>query len=169
LKPWGHPRMRDENLSLPESRCDAMTWLQRYKLNSFFRSSIWLPPLLAWCGAAAAPTDPVGRPDPGWKSVVGPGQRRAPCLPRWRRPCHFIVFVFSILLLAVQLASAQLTPRNHRLRLSQSRPQILTDDLCLCVHLHAGSAESHRKVRCPRYRCGCPSTAASRPSASFFT
>ena len=47
----------------------------------------------------------------GWKAVVGPDSARALLAALASSMLTFIVFVFSILLLAVQLASAQLTPR----------------------------------------------------------
>ncbi|RPJ44174.1 MAG: DUF2254 domain-containing protein, partial [Betaproteobacteria bacterium] len=47
----------------------------------------------------------------GWKSVVSPDSARAVLAALASSMLTFIVFVFSILLLAVQLASAQLTPR----------------------------------------------------------
>jgi uncharacterized membrane protein len=47
----------------------------------------------------------------GWKAVVGPDGARAVLAALSSSMLTFIVFVFSILLVAVQLASAQLTPR----------------------------------------------------------
>lgn len=47
----------------------------------------------------------------GWKAAVGPESARAVLAALSSSMLTFIVFVFSIMLLAVQLASAQLTPR----------------------------------------------------------
>jgi len=89
-----------------------MTWLQRYKLNSFLRTSVWLPPLLGMVAALLLhPLIQWVDLILGWKSVVGPDSARAVLAALASSMLTFIVFVFSILLLAVQLASAQLTPR----------------------------------------------------------
>lgn len=89
-----------------------MTWLQRYRVNSFFRNSVWLPPLLGM--VAALLLHPlIQRVDliVGWTSVMSPDSARVVLAALASSMFTFIVFVFSILLLAVQLASAQLTPR----------------------------------------------------------
>jgi uncharacterized membrane protein len=89
-----------------------MTWLQRYSIRSFFRNSVWFPPLLGMLAALAV------RPLIQWAdlsfhltAVVGPDSARAVLGALASSMLTFIVFVFSIMLLAVQLASAQLTPR----------------------------------------------------------
>ena len=89
-----------------------MTWLQRYSINSFFRNTVWFPPLLGM--AAALLLHPLVRWVDlilGWKAPVGPESARAVLAALSSSMFTFIVFVFSILLLSVQLASAQLTPR----------------------------------------------------------
>jgi len=89
-----------------------MTWLQRYRINSFFRDTIWFPPLLGML--AALLLNPwVRRLDAflGWKAAVSPESARVVLAALSSSMLTFIVFVFSIMLLAVQLASAQLTPR----------------------------------------------------------
>jgi uncharacterized membrane protein len=89
-----------------------MTWLQRYRVNSFVRSSVWLPPVVGMVvGLLMLPA--VRRVDEilGWTAVVGPDGARALLGALASSMLTFIVFVFSILLVAVQLASAQLTPR----------------------------------------------------------
>ena len=89
-----------------------MTWLQRYRLGSFLRSSVWLPPVLGMV-AALLLRPVIQRVDLvlGWKAAVGPGGAQALLGALAASMLTFIVFVFSILLVAVQLASAQLTPR----------------------------------------------------------
>jgi len=89
-----------------------MTWLQRYNIRSFFRNTIWFPPLLGMVAAILA--HPLVRwldATLGWKAAVGPESARAVLGALSSSMLTFIVFVFSIMLLAVQLASAQLTPR----------------------------------------------------------
>ena len=73
---------------------------------------MWLPPLLGML--AALVLHPwIRRLDLalGWKAVVGVDGARALLGALASSMLTFIVFVFSILLVAVQLASAQLTPR----------------------------------------------------------
>jgi uncharacterized membrane protein len=89
-----------------------MTWLQRYRLRSFLRSSVWLPPLIGLLAALAANRlmQSVDRVLV-WPSRAGVEGSRILLTALASSMLTFIVFVFSILLLAVQLASAQLTPR----------------------------------------------------------
>ena len=89
-----------------------MSWLDRYRIRSFLRHSIWLPPLLGLLTALLL-HQVTRRVDLilGWKALVGPEGARAVLAALASSMLTFIVFVFSILLVAVQLASAQLTPR----------------------------------------------------------
>jgi uncharacterized membrane protein len=89
-----------------------VTWLQRYRLESFLRSSVWLPPVLGMV-AALLLRPLVNELDTrlGWTAAVGVDGARAVLGALASAMLTFIVFVFSILLVAVQLASAQLTPR----------------------------------------------------------
>jgi uncharacterized membrane protein len=89
-----------------------MDWLQRYRFRSLIRSSVWLPPLLGM--VAALLLHQVTRQVDmalGSKAELGPDGARALLGALSSSMLTFIVFVFSILLVAVQLASAQLTPR----------------------------------------------------------
>jgi uncharacterized membrane protein len=90
-----------------------LTWLQRYRLRAFLSSSLWAVPVF---GLALA-------------LVVAPAVRRLDAVTDWTlfgfapegaravvaglvgSVFTFVVFVFSILLVAVQIASANLTPR----------------------------------------------------------
>ena len=90
-----------------------MNWLQRYRFRAFLSSSLWIVPVL---GIAMA-------------LVVAPALRRLDAATQWTlfgfgtegaravltgliaSIFTFVVFVFSILLVAVQLASANLSPR----------------------------------------------------------
>ena len=89
-----------------------MTWLQKYRLVSFVRTSVWLPSLIGLLAALAANRlmESVDRMLP-WPSRVGVDGARILLTSLSSSMLTFIVFVFSILLLTVQLASAQLTPR----------------------------------------------------------
>ena len=90
-----------------------LTWLERYRLRAFFSSSLWVVPVL---GMALA-------------LVVAPALRQVDAATHWRlfgfapdgaravlaglvaSVLSFVVFVFSVLLVAVQIASASLSPR----------------------------------------------------------
>ncbi len=89
-----------------------MTWLQRYRINRFLRDSVWLPPLLGMVVALLA-HPLVRRADQilDLKAAIGPESARAVLAALASSMLTFIVFVFSIMLVTVQLASAQLTPR----------------------------------------------------------
>jgi uncharacterized membrane protein len=89
-----------------------MTWRQRYRTRSFVRSSVWLPPVAGLIAALVLrPVVQAADEALGGVSVVGPDGARALLGALASSMLTFIVFVFSILLVAVQLASAQLTPR----------------------------------------------------------
>lgn len=123
-----------------------MTWLQRYRLRSFVRSSVWLPSLLGLLAALVANhlMKSVDQTLP-WPSRVGVDGARILLTALASSMLTFIVFVFSILLLAVQLASAQLTPRvialfyrNRVLRLSLALfVFVFTFDLAVVVRIDA--------------------------------
>jgi uncharacterized membrane protein len=89
-----------------------MTWLQRYRFNKFMRTSVWLPPFFGML-AAMLMLPPIRWLDAalGWQAAIGPDGARAMLGALVASLLTFIVFVFTILLVAVQLASAQLTPR----------------------------------------------------------
>jgi uncharacterized membrane protein len=89
-----------------------MTWLQRYRVRHYVTNSIWVLPLLAmvaavgfarllhWIEVAMA-----------WKADLDPNIAQAVLGTLASSMFTFIVFVSSALLVAVQLASSQLTPR----------------------------------------------------------
>jgi uncharacterized membrane protein len=90
-----------------------MTWQQRYRLRNFLKSALWLIPLLGMIAgmvvsAAVIRIDRVT----GWRwANFGLQGSRAAIEAFTAALLTLIVFVFSSLLLVVQLASAQLTPR----------------------------------------------------------
>ena len=89
-----------------------MNWLQRYRVRHYLRNSIWIWPVatmavaliavrfLHWLEVAM-----------GWQASVSPDTARTVLGALGGAMFTFIVFVCSSLLLVVQLASAQLTPR----------------------------------------------------------
>jgi uncharacterized membrane protein len=89
-----------------------MTWIQRYKLRHYVRTSIWVLPAsgmvaalvmvncLHWIEERA-----------GWQSSLDPAAALALFGTLAGSMLTFIVFLSSSLLLVVQLASAQLSPR----------------------------------------------------------
>jgi uncharacterized membrane protein len=90
-----------------------MTWLQRYRLRAFLASSLWLVPVLGM-GLALLAAPLLRRLDAatGW-TLFGFGAEgaRAVLTGLVASVFTFVVFVFSILLVAVQIASANLSPR----------------------------------------------------------
>lgn len=89
-----------------------MTWLQRYRIRSYIRSSIWILPvagILAALGLVRV-TNWIDAKI-GLKSIADPGAARDLLGTLAASIFSLIVFVSSALLLAVQLASAQFTPR----------------------------------------------------------
>jgi uncharacterized membrane protein len=89
-----------------------MTWLQRYRLRHYVAHSIWVLPLLGMAAALGA-VCVVSWIDEatGWQSDFHPDTARAVVSTMASSMFTFIVFVSSALLVAVQFASSQLTPR----------------------------------------------------------
>jgi uncharacterized membrane protein len=90
-----------------------MTWIQRYWLRRFVISSVWLAPLLAVVAAivlhrAARWAD--AQTHWAWFDFGAPGAQALASVVA-SSMLTFTVFTFSILLLAVQIAGAQLSPR----------------------------------------------------------
>src|SRR5690349_5817223 len=89
-----------------------MNWLQRYRVRAYFRNSIWVLPALGMLVALAAVQCLHGAEQVlGWAAGVHPDTARAVLGTLAASMFTFVVFVSSALLVAVQLASAQLTPR----------------------------------------------------------
>ena len=89
-----------------------MTWLERYRVRHYLANSIWILPSLSIVAALAAVRllDRVER-TMGWASSFNPETARALLGTMAASMFTFIVFVSSALLVSVQLASSQLTPR----------------------------------------------------------
>jgi uncharacterized membrane protein len=89
-----------------------MTWLQRYHVRHYLANSIWLLPVLSMAAAmGVVPLLHGFETRMGWQSPVDPDTARAVLGTMAASMFTFIVFVSSALLVAVQLASSQLTPR----------------------------------------------------------
>ncbi len=90
-----------------------MSWLQRYRVRRFLRTSFWVMPVAVLLATAVAV--PVVRwldYKLGWQFLnFTPDGARAILSGLSSSMLTFLVFVLSALLLIVQLASAQLTPR----------------------------------------------------------
>ena len=89
-----------------------MTWLQRYRIRHYFANSIWIVPSLSMVAAlAVVPLFAMADEALGGKGSIQPETARNVLGTLAASMFTFIVFVSSALLVAVQLASAQLTPR----------------------------------------------------------
>lgn len=89
-----------------------MTWLQRYRIRHYFRNSVWILPAASTVAAIVAVRLLHGLEEAqGWDATVEPGTATAVLGTLASSLFTTIVFVCSALLVAVQLASAALTPR----------------------------------------------------------
>jgi len=89
-----------------------MTWLTRYRIRHYVSDSFWILPLASIVAAlAAARLLHAIEEAEGWEATLHPDTARAVLGTLASSMFTFIVFVCSALLVAVQLASAQLTPR----------------------------------------------------------
>src|SRR5271157_5129941 len=89
-----------------------MSWLQRYRIRHNFTNSIWIMPVLSIVLAlAAVPLLHHLDQSLDWESGINPETVRTVLEMMASSMFTFIVFVCSALLIALQLASAQLTPR----------------------------------------------------------
>jgi uncharacterized membrane protein len=89
-----------------------MNWLQRYRFRHYVRNSIWVLPAVAMIVAVIlVRVFHWAEELLGWESSFQPDAMRAVLGTLAGAMFTFIVFVCSSLLLVVQLASAQLTPR----------------------------------------------------------
>jgi uncharacterized membrane protein len=89
-----------------------MTWLRRYRLRHYVSNSIWIFPLLGMLAALIAIRMCHGiEMALDWKTDFQPDTVRSAIGTMAASMFTFIVFVSSALLVSVQLASAQLSPR----------------------------------------------------------
>src|SRR5262245_13507833 len=89
-----------------------MTWLRRYRVRHYMENAIWVYPSLS-IPAALAAVRLLDRIEGGMARASGldPETARAVLATMAASMFTFIVFVSSALLVSVQLASSQLTPR----------------------------------------------------------
>src|SRR5947209_1063133 len=89
-----------------------MSWKQRHAMRMFFRSSLWPIPLACMVGAVAVAhlILCIDR-QTGWTLNISADAARTVGATLAGSLLTFIVFIFSFLLVAVQLASAQFSPR----------------------------------------------------------
>ncbi|MGO9109171.1 MAG: DUF2254 domain-containing protein [Thermoguttaceae bacterium] len=89
-----------------------MSWLQRYRIRHYLVNSLWILPVLSIVLAlAVVPLLHQLDQSLDWESGINPETVRTVLEMMASSMFNFIVFVCSALLIAVQLASAQLTPR----------------------------------------------------------
>jgi len=89
-----------------------MTWLQRYRLSYYVQNSVWILPVSGMVVAVVlVPCLHWIEQRAGWQSDLDPGAALALFGTLAGSMLTFIVFLSSSLLLVVQLASAQLSPR----------------------------------------------------------
>lgn len=89
-----------------------MTWLLRYRLRHYIANSIWVFPLLSIAAALAAVRLSYWIDQQAdWRAGIERDTTSTMLATLAASMFTFIVFVSSALLVAVQLASAQLTPR----------------------------------------------------------
>jgi uncharacterized membrane protein len=91
-----------------------MEWKKKYALKSYIRASMWIIPLGA-CLASILLIRVLGQVDAwldwSWTWVVTPSTAQTVLQAFVGAVLSFIVFAFSSLLVAIQVASAQMTPR----------------------------------------------------------
>src|SRR5262245_4956545 len=89
-----------------------MTWLQRYRIRHYVAHSLWFLPVLSIV-AALLVVRVLHRVEEAmrWELQIDADTARAVLGTMAAAMFTFIVFVSSALLVAVQLASSQLTPR----------------------------------------------------------
>jgi uncharacterized membrane protein len=89
-----------------------MTWLQRYRLRHYVGNSIWIFPVISTVAAIVAVRLLHWLEiDLGWETEIDPGTATTVLATLASSLFTTVVFVCSALLVAVQLASAALTPR----------------------------------------------------------
>src|SRR5215472_8185759 len=106
-----------------------MEWNRKYALRSYLRSSLWVGPVLAYM-ASIVLVHVIGFVD-GWLGWSWEWRLEVDTVHSVLEglvaaTISFIVFAFSSLLVAIQVASAQLTPRIIATTLLRNEPIRLT-------------------------------------------
>jgi uncharacterized membrane protein len=124
-----------------------MSWLQRYRLRHYLNNSIWVYPVFSLAAATLLVQFLVPlEAELGWVGVMDPDSVRAVLGTLAGSTFTFIVFVCSTLLLVVQLASAQLTPRLVGILFADAVTKVtlslfvFTFSFALSVLLHVGNS-----------------------------
>lgn len=137
-----------------------MTWLQRYQVRHYLRNSIWVLPLLGMLAALVVAPVLVRLEDAtGSKLAVDPDAARALLGSLASSMFAFIVFVCSAILVIVQLASAQLTPRiiavvfRNRVTKYSLTVFVFTFAFSLAVQTRIGAAVPLITGRLAAYSC----------------
>ncbi len=95
-----------------QKRGFAVTWLKRYRVRHYVGNSIWIWPVVSMLAALAASRVLHWiETEMGLQSTLNPDTAQTVLGTLAASMFTFIVFVSSALLVAVQLASSQLTPR----------------------------------------------------------
>jgi len=109
-----------------------MTWLQLYRLRQFLKTSFWIWPfvvMLMTLFIVLPVVDWLGSRDYRlalfWNDL-SPEKAKVILTALTASSLTFLVFVLSSLIMVVQLASAQLTPRIMSFTLSDSQAKIMT-------------------------------------------
>src|ERR1041385_494440 len=89
-----------------------MNWLFQYRVRLYVRNSLWILPTLSIVVALVAAREVIALETAmGWRGTVSPETARLIMSTVAASTFTLVVLVSSAMLLAVQLASAQLTPR----------------------------------------------------------
>lgn len=89
-----------------------MTWIQRYRVRQYLRDSIWILPSVGMLAAIAAARLVMAIDAAmGWQSGLHPDAAQSVLATLATSMFAIVVFVCSSLLVALQIASGQLTPR----------------------------------------------------------
>lgn len=129
-----------------------MTWSKFYKLRSYLRSALWIIPFIAIPSALIA-IRILRRLDIwlGWSflDLTAPGAE-AMLQGIVTATLSFLVFTFGSLLVAIQVASAQLTPRIIATTLLRDRVVKNTVGIFIFTFLFALSAQDRIETRVPQ-------------------
>ena len=129
-----------------------MTWNQRYRTSSYIRSSLWVIPILALVVAQLSGS-PIRALDPrlGW-SGLGFGLDGAKSLTNAvvTLSLSFLVFTFGSLLVAIQVASGQYTPRIIATTLLKNNVIRLAVGLFVFTFLFALKAQNRLETTVPQ-------------------
>ena len=116
-----------------------MNWIQRYKLRNYVRNSVWLLSVFGMvAGLVSVNCLHWVEVRAGWQSGFDPDAARALFGTLAGAMFTFIVFLSSILLLVLQIAGAQLTPRIIGVVFRDRVTRSALNPVCLHVHLYAG-------------------------------